>query len=153
MHKYIYTHIYIYIYIYIHIHIYIHIYTGNYWQICIYKANVVTDEGKDRNEKWTLKKEMKLEGLYKVGSESELNSWPDSSDGYSVFKSRSGQLSIATSKNPSVVNTIPYIYIYICSILGAEIAKAGKCFYHQLLTSKPTTMTEWSDHHPSLSRS
>ena len=33
------------------------------------KANVVTDEGKDRNETRTLNKEMKLEELYKVGSE------------------------------------------------------------------------------------
>ena len=56
---------------------------------------------------------MKLEYLYKVGSECELNSWPDSSVGQSVwtefngrgFKSYSGQLYIATSKNPSVVNT------------------------------------------------
>ena len=56
---------------------------------------------------------MKLEELYKVGSESELNSWPDSSVHQSVwmefsgygFKSQSDQLSVATSKNPSVVNT------------------------------------------------
>ena len=51
-----------------------------------------------------------------------MNSWPDmthSSVVWSVqteisgrgFKSHSGQLSIATLKNPSVVNTI-YIYIY-----------------------------------------
>ena len=45
------------------------------------KTNVATDEGKDRNEMWTQDKEMKLEWLYKVGSESELNSWPDSSVG------------------------------------------------------------------------
>ena len=43
------------------------------------KANVATDEGKDRNETSTLNKEIKLESLYKVGSKSELNSWPDSS--------------------------------------------------------------------------
>ena len=75
----------------------------------------------------TPNKQMKLEQLHKVGSECELNSWPDSSVGYSVwtefsgrgFKSRSGQLSIATSKNPSVVyiniyiTYILYIYIYI----------------------------------------
>ena len=69
----------------------------------------------------TPNKQMKLEQLHKVGSECELNSWPDSSVGYSVwtefsgrgFKSRSGQLSIATSKNPSVV----YINIYITYII------------------------------------
>ena len=78
------------------------------------KANVATDEGKDQNETWTLKKEMNLEWLCKVGAKSVLNSWPDSSVGQSVwtqfsghgFKSQSGQLSIATSKNPSVANTI-----------------------------------------------
>ena len=56
---------------------------------------------------------IKLQYLYKVGSECELNSWPDSSAGQSVqmefsghgFISYSGQLSIATSKNPSMVNT------------------------------------------------
>ena len=36
--------------------------------------NVATDEGKDRNEMSTLDKEMKLQWLYKVGSESEVNS-------------------------------------------------------------------------------
>ena len=86
------------------------------------KANVATDEGKDQNETWTLKKEMNLEWLCKVGPKSVLNSWPDSSVGQSIwtqfsghgFKSQSGQLSIATSKNPSVVNTIyTYMYIYI----------------------------------------
>ena len=58
---------------------------------------------------------IKFQWLYKVGPESELNSWPDSSTEFSGrgFKSYSGQqLSIATSKNPSVVTTI-YIYIYI----------------------------------------
>ena len=45
------------------------------------KANVATDEGKDQNETWTLNKEMKLEKLYKVGSESELSSWSDGSVG------------------------------------------------------------------------
>ena len=72
-----------------------------------------------RNEMWALDKEMKLESLYKVGSESELNSWPVGSVSHRVwtefsgrrFKCHSGQLSIAISKNPSVVNTI-YIYIY-----------------------------------------
>ena len=57
---------------------------------------------------------MKLEWLYKVGSEPELNSWPDRSVGQSVgtglsghgSKSHSGQLSIATSENMPVVNTI-----------------------------------------------
>ena len=45
------------------------------------KADVVTDEGNGRNEMRTLDKDMKLEELYKVGSESELNSWLDSSVG------------------------------------------------------------------------
>ena len=45
------------------------------------KANVATDKGKDRNETWTLNKEMKLEQLYKVASVNELNSWPDNSVG------------------------------------------------------------------------
>ena len=52
----------------------------------------------------------------------ELNAWRDSSVGYSVwtefsgcgFKCHSGQLSIAASKNPSVVNTYIFnIYIYV----------------------------------------
>ena len=34
------------------------------------KANVATEEGKDRNEMWTLNKKIKLEQLYKVGSKS-----------------------------------------------------------------------------------
>ena len=45
------------------------------------KANVATDDYKDRNHTWTLNKEMKLEQLYKVDYQSELNSWPDSSVG------------------------------------------------------------------------
>ena len=57
---------------------------------------------------------MKLESLYKVASECELNSPPDSLGGQSVwtefrgcgFQSHSGELSIATSKNRSVVNII-----------------------------------------------
>ena len=57
---------------------------------------------------------MKLQELYKVCSEYELNSWPDSSVGWSVwteltgrsFKFHSRQLSIVTSENPSVMNTI-----------------------------------------------
>ena len=67
---------------------------------------MVTDEGKDRNETWTLRKKMKLKQLYKVGSESKLNSGPDSSVGLRVctefngrgFKSHTGQTSIATFK-------------------------------------------------------
>ena len=27
-------------------------------------------------------------------------------------------------------------------ILGVEIVRAGECFYHPLLTSKPATMTQ-----------
>ena len=49
------------------------------YQFISLKANVATDEGNDRNEMWTLDKEMKLEYLYKNGSECELNSWPNSS--------------------------------------------------------------------------
>ena len=45
------------------------------------KENVATDEGNGRNETSALNKEMKLEYLYKVGSECELNSCPDSSGG------------------------------------------------------------------------
>ena len=66
------------------IYIYIYIYTNykrDYLCETSLKTNVATDEGKDRNETWTLDKEMKLEWLYKAGSESELNSWPDSSVG------------------------------------------------------------------------
>ena len=75
--------------------------------------------------KYDTEQSMKLESLYKVGSECELNSLPDSSVGQSVstdliacgFKSRSCQLFIAISKN-SMVNTICiYIYIYIIYIL------------------------------------
>ena len=57
---------------------------------------------------------IKLELLYKNRPEFELKSCSDRSVGYSVwtgfsgyrFKCHSGQLSIATSRNPSVVNTI-----------------------------------------------
>ena len=66
----------------------------------------MTHEGNARNQTWKLDKDMILEYLYKVGSEWELNSWPDSSVAYSVwrefsgcgFNSHSGQLFIATSK-------------------------------------------------------
>ena len=58
-------------------------------------------------------KKMKWVKLYKVGSESKLNSWPDISVGQSFwtefnghkFKFPSSQLSIATSKSPTLVNT------------------------------------------------
>ena len=61
---------------------------------------------------------MKSEWLYKVRSECELNSWPGSSVGSTIwtefsgrgFKSHSGQLYMATSTNPSVVNTICSIH-------------------------------------------
>ena len=42
------------------------------------QINVATEEGNIRNEMDT-EQTMKLEWLYKVGSEWELNSWPDSS--------------------------------------------------------------------------
>ena len=36
-------------------------------------------------------------------------------------------------------------------ILGAEMARARKRFWHPLLTSKPATMTQCLNHYPSLS--
>ena len=42
------------------------------------QINVATEEGNIRNEMDT-EQTMKLEWLYNVGSECELNSWPDSS--------------------------------------------------------------------------
>ena len=45
------------------------------------KVNLATDEGNNQNEMWTLNEKMKLEYLYKVGSEWNLNSGPDSSVG------------------------------------------------------------------------
>ena len=61
---------------------------------------------------------MKLKLLHKVGSECKLNSWPDSSVGYSVwtefsghgFKSHPSKISMTTLKNPSVVNSICIMY-------------------------------------------
>ena len=44
-------------------------------------ANVAILEGKDRNETWKLNKEVKLELVHNVGSESDLNLWRDSSVG------------------------------------------------------------------------
>ena len=52
---------------------------GDYLCETLLKANVTTDACKDQNKTWTLKKEIKLEYLYHVGSESELNSWANSS--------------------------------------------------------------------------
>ena len=57
---------------------------------------------------------MELGWQYKVVSQSEFNSWTDSSAGQTVsmefsgpgFKLYPGQISIATSKNPLVLNTI-----------------------------------------------
>ena len=51
--------------------------------------------------------------LTKANSQNELWHWAN--DEFGGFKSHSDQLSIATSKKPSVVNTtyIQYIYIYI----------------------------------------
>ena len=57
------------LYIYIYIYIYICIYIGMY--IIYTYIYIYADE-------------MKLEQLYKVGSESELKSWPDSTVGQSV---------------------------------------------------------------------
>ena len=53
-------------------------------------------------------------GKYQLGSECKMNSWPEYSVDYIVStelsgrgsKSLSGQFSVATSKNPSMVNTI-----------------------------------------------
>ena len=76
-------------------------------------------------ENWT---KMKLEELYKVSSECKLNSWPDNlfrlrvwmEFGGRGFKSQSGQLSLTTSQNPSVVNTINtisfcYTHVITCA--------------------------------------
>ena len=67
---------------------------------------IFLEELKQRNTTSLFKSDMKQQickiYIYMYYSECELNSWPDSS----------GQLSLATSNNPSMVNTI-YIYIYI----------------------------------------
>ena len=79
---------------------------------------------------------MKLKQLYQVGSECELNSWPDSSVGENVwtefssrgFKSHSGQLSIATSKNLSVLNTIcisSFCYTHTITYRKLRLKKRG----------------------------
>ena len=79
---------------------------------------------------------MKLEYLYKVGSECDLNPWPDSSVGCSVltefigrgFKSHSGRLSIATSNGSSVVNTIyisSFRYTYVITSRKFRLDKRG----------------------------
>ena len=79
---------------------------------------------------------MKLEYLYKVGSECDLNPWPDSSVGCSVltefigrgFKSHSGRLSIATSNGSSVVNTIyisSFCYTYVITSRKFRLDKRG----------------------------
>ena len=78
------------------------------------KTNLGTDKGNSQNETWHWTNDEIGVALYKVGSECELNPWSDRSLGQSVwtessgrgFKSHSGQLSLATSKNSSVVNTI-----------------------------------------------
>ena len=57
----------------------LYIYIYHLFQISL-KANkcgVGTNEGNDQNETWTPSKEMKLEWLYKLRYECELNSWPD----------------------------------------------------------------------------
>ena len=46
----------------------------------IYNKNVATDKGKAEMKSDT-EQTIKLEWLYKVGSECKLNSWPDSSVG------------------------------------------------------------------------
>ena len=84
--------------------------TSSYEYIYIYLSTYLRDT----------EQMMTLEQLYEVGSGCKLNSWPDSSVFQSVWTEFSGcglkfhsrQLSIATSKNPTVVNIILYIYIY-----------------------------------------
>ena len=87
--------LYIYIYIYIcYIYTYIYIFTPSVVNtICIRSfryTQVITSRKFQLKETWKLTKAiaemkldteqmMKLEWLYKVGSECELNSWPDSS--------------------------------------------------------------------------
>ena len=55
------------------------------------KANDTTDEAKNQNETWILKKQMKFEWLYKAGSKSKMNLWPDSSVGWSAWVEFSGR--------------------------------------------------------------
>ena len=133
----IYINIYIYIYIYfIYIYIYLYIYKSHSGQlsiatsnnpsvvnfICIrsfrythvitsrkfqIKTNVVTDEGNSQNEirNWTNDE---------IGVAAQSWFWVRVELSVHGLKSYSSQLSIATSNNPSVVNTILiYIHIYL----------------------------------------
>ena len=65
------------------------------------QSNVATDEGESWNETWTLNKEMKLENLCKVVSESDLNSWPNSS----VVRG-SERNSVVVASNPTQGNLL-----------------------------------------------
>ena len=75
--------------------------------------SVGASERNSQNEMWTQNREIKLELLYRVGYECKFNSWPNSSVSWSIwaelsgcgFRSHSGQLCIASSKNLSVMNT------------------------------------------------
>ena len=75
--------------------------------------------------------------LYKGGFECELSSWPDNSVGSGVwmefsgrgFKYHSGQLSIATSKNRSVKNTMyisSFRYIHVITLTILRLNKRGE---------------------------
>ena len=52
----------------------------------------MSGKGEGWNETWTLNKEMELDWIDKGGFEYELNAWPDSSIGYSIWTELSGLL-------------------------------------------------------------
>ena len=70
------------------------------WEILL-QAIVAADEGNGRNETWAMTEEIKLEYLYKVGSECELNSCSGSSVGKTVTASE--QKSVVVGSNPTQV--------------------------------------------------
>ena len=69
------------LYIYVCMYVYIILLNSHdYLKKTSIKINVATDEGNNIVEmKLDTEQTMKLEYLYKVGSECNLNSWPDSS--------------------------------------------------------------------------
>ena len=110
---------YIHVYIHTHTHTYIYInslHLFDYLNKIYIKTNVAIDEGNSRNERWHWTND-------EIGVAVQSWLWVrvDNSVGWSVrtefsghgFKSDSGQLSIATSKNSSLLNSITYIYLYI----------------------------------------
>ena len=89
---YIHMHIYIHIHTYIHMHTYIHTYLPTYLHTYIRYTHVITSRNFQFKQTWRLtmaiaemkcdtEQTMNWEWLYKVGSECELISWPDSSAG------------------------------------------------------------------------